>query len=297
MSQDPYLILGISHTASTEDIKKAYRNIALICHPDKLNKNISDSEKAIKIEKFKEATLAYKQLISRQPFEVDNEEIDWKELWGTFFKNSKETKEIIKDVFFDLASIFKKNNIHSKSYYNPKQASSVDVETHTFTLYVTLKDICLNVKKKLRLILVKTEEPLFIDVYCGMFPQITRQYIDDDNLEHEIIINMKLIEKKGFEYFVSDTGNLDIITNVEIDLLDYIQGSTKEVLYIDDKVISIDIPPFHTEFLEIQGKGICRGSFIVNVILKNIDENLWNTLSTKDSTEMIRILTFMYKTI
>jgi DnaJ-class molecular chaperone len=295
MSKDPYLILGISHIASSEDIKKAYRNIALICHPDKLGKNISDSEKAIKIERFKEATLAYKQLISKQHFGIDNEEIDWKELWGTFFKNSTDTKEIIKDVFFDLASIFKKNNIHSKSYYNPKQASPV--ETHSFTLYVTLKDICLNVKKKLRLILVKTEEPLFIDVYCGMFPQINRQYIDDDNLEHEIIINMKLVENKRFEYFISDTGNLDIITNIDIDLLDYIQGSSKNVLYIDDKMITIDIPPFHTEFLEINGKGICRGSFIVNVILKNIDEKLWNTLSTKDSTEMIRILTLMNKTI
>ena len=130
-----------------------------------------------------------------------------------------------------------------------------------------------------------------------MFPEIIRQYVDDDNIEHEIIINMKLIEKKGFEYFISETGNLDIITNVEIDLLDYLQGTTKEILYIDDKFINIDIPPFRTEFLEIKGKGICKGSFIVNVILKNIDEKLWNRLSTKDSTEMIRILSFLYKTI
>jgi len=296
MSQNPYLILGINHTASIDDIKKAYRNIALMCHPDKLDKNISDSEKQIRIEKFKEATLAYKKLMSTQHYEVDNEEIDWKELWGTFFKNSQDTKEIIKDVFSDLASIFKKSNIHSKSYYNPKQSSD-NIETHSFTLHVTLKDIYLNVKKKLRLVLTKSEEPLFIDIYCGMFPEIIRQYVDDDNVEHEIIINMKLIEKKGFEYFISETGNLDIITNVEIDLLDYLQGSTKEILYIDDKVINIDIPPFHTEFLEIKGKGICKGSFIVNVILKNIDEKLWNRLSTKDSTEMIRILSFLYKTI
>jgi len=296
MSQNPYLILGINHTASIDDIKKAYRNIALMCHPDKLDKNISDSEKQTRIEKFKEATLAYKKLMSTQHYEVDNEEIDWKELWGTFFKNSQDTKEIIKDVFSDLASIFKKSNIHSKSYYNPKQSSG-DIETHSFTLHVTTKDIYLNVKKKLRLVLTKSEEPLFIDIYCGMFPEIIRQYVDDDNVEHEIIINMKLIEKKGFEYFISETGNLDIITNVEIDLLDYLQGSTKEILYIDDKVINIDIPPFHTEFLEIKGKGICKGSFIVNVILKNIDEKLWNRLSTKDSTEMIRILSFLYKTI
>lgn len=296
MSQNPYLILGINHTASIDDIKKAYRNIALMCHPDKLHKNISDSEKQIRIEKFKEATLAYKKLMSTQHYEVDNEEIDWKELWGTFFKNSQDTKEIIKDVFSDLASIFKKSNIHSKSYYNPKQSSD-NIETHSFTLHVTLKDIYLNVKKKLRLVLTKSEEPLFIDIYCGMFPEIIRQYVDDDNVEHEIIINMKLIEKKGFEYFISETGNLDIITNVEIDLLDYLQGSTKEILYIDDKVINIDIPPFHTEFLEIKGKGICKGSFIANVILKNIDEKLWNRLSTKDSTEMIRILSFLYKTI
>ena len=297
MSQNPYIVLGISHNASIDDIKKAYRNIALVCHPDKLTKNTCDTDKNQKIEKFKQATIAYQHLMTKQPSELRDEEIDWKGLWSTFFKNSRETKEIIKDVFFDLASVLQKNNIHSKSYYTPKQTSPDDIISHKFTLHVTLNDIINNSKKKLRLVLANIEEPLFVDVYCGMFPEIIRQYIDDTNIEHEITINMKLIEKKGFECFVSDSGVLDIITTVDIDILDYITGSKKDIMYIDDNTITIDIPPFHTEFLEIKGKGICKGSFIVNVMLKNIDQNMWNRLSPKDSTEMIRILSLITKTI
>jgi preprotein translocase subunit Sec63 len=58
---NPYDILGISKNSSKEDIKKAYKEIALSCHPDKLH-DINDATKNEKIEKFKNATYAYKLL-------------------------------------------------------------------------------------------------------------------------------------------------------------------------------------------------------------------------------------------
>jgi molecular chaperone DnaJ len=50
---DPYKILGVSQAASAEDIKKAYRNLAVKYHPDR-NKDDSAAE-----EKFKEVASAY----------------------------------------------------------------------------------------------------------------------------------------------------------------------------------------------------------------------------------------------
>lgn len=56
MARDYYEILGISKSASIDDIKKAYRKLAIKYHPDK-NPGNKEAE-----EKFKEATMAYSVL-------------------------------------------------------------------------------------------------------------------------------------------------------------------------------------------------------------------------------------------
>jgi curved DNA-binding protein CbpA len=56
MNKDPYEILGVSHNASDEEIKKAYRKMALKYHPDK---HAGDSAAE---EKFKEINSAYQIL-------------------------------------------------------------------------------------------------------------------------------------------------------------------------------------------------------------------------------------------
>ena len=56
MQDDPYAILGVQKTASAEEIKKAYRKLALKWHPDK-NPGSAEAE-----ENFKEATEAYEVL-------------------------------------------------------------------------------------------------------------------------------------------------------------------------------------------------------------------------------------------
>jgi len=60
MKRDYYEVLGVSKTASEEDIKKAYRKIAIKYHPDR---NPGDKEAE---EKFKEAAEAYNVLHDAQ---------------------------------------------------------------------------------------------------------------------------------------------------------------------------------------------------------------------------------------
>src|SRR5579864_5370165 len=57
--KDYYEILGVSKTAADEEIKRAYRKLALQYHPDR-NKT-KDGE-----EKFKEVTKAYEVLSDKQ---------------------------------------------------------------------------------------------------------------------------------------------------------------------------------------------------------------------------------------
>ncbi len=60
MSEDYYDILGVSRTASADDIKKAYRKLAMKYHPDR-----NPGDQAAE-EKFKEATEAYEVLSDDQ---------------------------------------------------------------------------------------------------------------------------------------------------------------------------------------------------------------------------------------
>src|SRR2546423_13622644 len=56
MKQDCYVVLGVQRDASETDIKKAYRKLAMECHPDRNN-----GDKAAE-EKFKLVTEAYEVL-------------------------------------------------------------------------------------------------------------------------------------------------------------------------------------------------------------------------------------------
>ena len=56
MSTDYYEILGVSQSASADEVKKAYRKIAMKYHPDR---NQGDKEAE---EKFKDAAEAYEVL-------------------------------------------------------------------------------------------------------------------------------------------------------------------------------------------------------------------------------------------
>ena len=61
--RDPYQVLGVDRNASEEDIKKAYKKLSRIYHPDA---NINNPNKAQAEEKFKEVQAAYKQIMKEK---------------------------------------------------------------------------------------------------------------------------------------------------------------------------------------------------------------------------------------
>ena len=65
--KDHYQILGVSRNATLDEIKRAYRKIAMRYHPDK---NPGDKRAE---EKFKEASMAYQTLTELNPQHIDNQ--------------------------------------------------------------------------------------------------------------------------------------------------------------------------------------------------------------------------------
>lgn len=60
---DPYSVLGVSRSASEEEIKKVYKSLSRKYHPDA---NINNPNKAQAEEKFKEIQAAYQQIMKER---------------------------------------------------------------------------------------------------------------------------------------------------------------------------------------------------------------------------------------
>jgi len=290
---NPYDILGVPRNSSKEIVKKKYRKIALSCHPDKLTHIKDDIEKDMKVKTFKDASLAYNRIINE---DIDSRIIDdfdfspenWYDIWQSFFEY-EHNGEFFKDIAYTFVDIIK-----PKSYYNPMKTEK---HVHEISLQASFSEILNNTKRKLRLILVDIEDPIFVEVKCGQkFPKIL-EYNDENNKDHEIIIHLQYESFENYEYIENDDTTIDLITSVNIDIIDYIQGCVKSILFVTNDIIEVYIPPFTEKYVKLEGKGIKGGSFYVNISINNISEHQWDKLDNDDKSQMIRITRFLSKTI
>jgi DnaJ-domain-containing protein 1 len=60
-SNDPYTVLGVERSASTQNIKKAYRELVNKYHPDKVD-HLGDEFKSLAAKRFKQIQQAYQSI-------------------------------------------------------------------------------------------------------------------------------------------------------------------------------------------------------------------------------------------
>ena len=323
-----------------EEIKNIYKKIALECHPDKLINITDEDERTIKIERFKKASIGYKKAVedfdnygklnyNKTDYNFDNMADDyeiynsfdlnfWKNTYDGIFKD----KEVIKNTFIDVASYFFNKGFKNKNYYNP----STKIIKHNINLPITYCDLCSLNKRKLRILLKNVKEPVYITICCKSdYPCLTRQYIDDDSIEHEIIINM-IIDNYDDEcdegdegdedigdvdnesdkdvHMVSYTHNIinnndgihkiDLYITIDINILEYLIGGIRKIKYVDNTCMDITIEPFKTNDIIIKNKGLLGGNLNVKLIFKNITLKDWKKISEKKRDRVINIIKKMY---
>lgn len=299
-----------------DDIKTKYKKIALECHPDKLCKIKDENLKNIKTEKFKNASIAYKKAIDDfdnygcltngfSSFEYNFDDLGkdfdmykdmdcnfWNGIYDEFFSN----KEDIEKTFIDVAKMFLSKGIRNKKYYNP----STSVIKHSIVLPLSYFDLINTKKKKLQITLKGVEELFNISILCKKeYPCLTRQYIDDNGVEHEIEIKMILArddeDKSIYKHIFNDNGTIDLITKININLYEYLSGTTKFINYIDGNCINIEIKPLNLNKIILEGKGLLGGKLIVNINYININIEEWNKLSGENKEYILLLLKSIYE--
>jgi DnaJ-class molecular chaperone len=297
-------------------IKNKYKKIALECHPDKLCNIKDENLKNVKTEKFKNACIAYKKAIddfdnygcltngfSSYEYNFDDlgkdfdmyNDMDckfWNDIYDDFFSN----KEEIEKTFIDVAKMFLSKGIRNKKYYNP----STSVIKHSIVLPLLYYDLINTKKKKLQITLKGVEELFNISILCKKeYPCLTRQYIDDNGVEHEIEIKMILgrddEDKSIYKHIFNDNGTIDLITKININLYEYLSGTTKIINYIDGNCINLEIKPLNLNKIILEGKGLLGGKLIVNINYININIDEWNKLSDENKENILLLLKSIYK--
>jgi DnaJ-class molecular chaperone len=268
MFENPYKILNIPDDSSIEDVKKAYKKIALNSHPDKLNNIKDEKEKKRKIKEFMDATNAYNKILNGDYNENDEWNYDdWMKSFNDFTNS---------DLFKGVVDVIKKMRKNK-------------IKKHSLSVDIKYQELFSPSKKKLRLFLRKLDEPVYINLDCSKYPSHIINYFDDNDEEHEIMITMDLINDKlinnGFYHI-----NMDIYLDLDIDLCEYLNGGKRTIEYFNKEIIDIDIQPFSLIHI-IKNKGIKgQGDFIIKFNILNIQKEKWCDLLDADKKIMIEIL-------
>ena len=312
-----------------EDIKNIYKKIALECHPDKLTNISNEDERTIKIERFKKASIGYKKAVedfdnygklnyNNSDYNFDNLADDyeiynnfdlnfWKSTYDSIFKD----KEKIKNTFIDVATYFFNTGFKTKNHYNP----STKIIKHNINLPITYSDLCSVSKRKLRILLKNVKEPVYINICCkNDYPCLIRQYIDDDSIEHEIVINM-IIDNDDYSEDDSDcesesdvnndisvvnythtiiNNKIDLNISIGINILEYLVGGIRKIKYVDNSCLDINIEPFKMNDIVIKNKGLLGGNLNVKLIFKNITLKDWKKISEKKRIKIVNLIKKMY---
>ncbi len=265
MPKDYYEILGVSRNATQEEIKKAYRKLAMKYHPDR-NKGDKEAE-----EKFKEINEAYavlsdpekrklydmygsaefeRRYTTEDIFRGFDFESVFKDLGinlGGFFK--KRNKREGRTFFFDLGDLF--SNLFGTYFEEENFSPFGDIyETIQIDLPLTLEEIMKKGEKEV--ILPGTFESIKIKIPKGIKDgQVLRIKRKEGRKTKEYLFKVKIISQPGYKV---EAGN--IFVEKEIPLTSFLLGDEIEIITLDGKKVKAKVPPLTKPGAKLRLKGL-----------------------------------------
>ena len=249
MSEDYYKILGVQKTASDEEIKKAYRKLAMKYHPDH-TKGDKGAE-----EKFKKISEAYAVLSDKEK----------RKEYDTFGSEGFRQRFSQEDIFrgFDFGDIFREfgfgggNFSHgggggrrfsfgSGSPYNfsgAQQHGQAKGSDLVYELPLTLREVATGTSKVITFQHQGRSENLTVKIPKGLIAGKKLRLAGKGNPSPyggpagNLYIKSKILNDQVFS-----SEKYDLYINWELKLSEALLGTTVSVPTIDDKQLSLKIP-------------------------------------------------------
>jgi curved DNA-binding protein len=260
--KDYYQILGVPKTASTEEIKKSYRKLALKYHPDK-NKGDRESE-----SKFKEISEAYAVLSNPEK----------KKNYDTFGAEGFQSRFSQEDIFrgFDFSSILREFGFggagrganpftqffggsggggqyhhqgggspfgsQQKGSYTRRQEDKGPDVTHE--IYLTLEEIARNTDKVISYRVDGREEKVSVKIPEGISDGQKlrlkgKGYSSPSGGQPgDLFIKIRILDHPVFRRI-----NDDLYSKHEINYSEAVMGTDIEIPTIDQKQLKLKVPP------------------------------------------------------
>lgn len=301
---DLYSILELDNTATNEDIKKAYKRLVLIYHPDK--SSLENSQ-----EKFINLTNAYQILgdpDKRQQYDLLNytQKINLYDNLKTFVKikipdietyinyvfSEPQLKNYVDDLFSNIVN--KLNKPFNQTSSEPETKPETKPELTDFDIYgqltINMHERYINKYKKIQVNRITKPEAYFT------IPILNNQHIiknegeynKNTNTNGDIIININMQNIHDPNNKYKDFIQLDnnIYYTHYISLYEYLYGGSIILNYLDNKPLNIVFDSFVEKFplITVNNKGMLtnienniRGDLFINIKIMDLD-NLRNKI-------------------
>lgn len=248
-----YEILGISKNASEDEIKKAYRKLAIKWHPDKNPKNIEESE-----EKFKIISEAYSVLSDKEQRIIYDAKSDGnggkftfrtvnpQDIFNAFFSNNPFPSR----QFNEYDDNIQKESFDDPLKYNTQKINKPKVkgETSYFNINCTLLDLYYGKEKEIKIIRsvngVGQKKKFIVKIKKGWKQGTSITFKnsgneDDNTLAGDIVFFIKEVIEKNW---IRD--NNDLKHTIHLTYNEALNGTEYILKHINGQKIPIDLLPF-----------------------------------------------------